>query len=88
MSVKVPALIDFNHQGQQFKQGDQVELSPVHAAVLAREGKVSIQGGYQTKVVTAEQPEPAKRRRGRPRKDGTEPGSPRTYQRRDLVSEP
>lgn len=72
MTVTVPALVDFEHDGQSYRRGDPVTVPPVVASMLARLQRVSIEQG----AVVAPPEAPAKRRRGRPRK----------YERRDLTA--
>jgi hypothetical protein len=82
-TVTVPVIAAFAYHGRSLSIGDTVTVTPIEAAALARQGVVSIESGYQAKVLASE---PPKRRRGRPRKDGST--APRNYRRRDLTAEP
>jgi hypothetical protein len=76
--VTVPALVEFVFQGRLYQRGDLLTITPVEAAVLARNREVSLTRWAEI----APAPEQPKRRRRRA------PSEPRrAYRRRDLVAE-
>lgn len=71
-TVTLPALKSFAYQGQEYRRGDLVAMSPLDAAIYARQGRVSLTRTYQTRQLVAERPakaqsEPKRRRRSRKR---------------------
>lgn len=81
-SVTVPVIKGFRHNDRFVSAGELLELEPVQASILARQGYVSLTRKYQTRDLTAtavEPEQPPRRRRGRPRKN--------TYERSDLRAE-
>jgi hypothetical protein len=74
-TVTVPVVKAFEHEGRAVYPGDEIQVAPVVAWVLSRQGLVSIVAGY--KVAAAVQP-PTPRRRGR---------AAGSYRRRDLSAE-
>ena len=73
--VSVRVIAAFTHEGRAFQTGDTITVPPVTAAVLHRQGYVSLtKPTYATKDDQAnETSEPPRRRR--------------TYRRKDLVAE-
>lgn len=69
--VTVPALQEFAYQGRSYRRRDLVVMSPLDAAIHARQGHVSLVQSYSTRQLVAEPTDPQptqRRRRGRPRK--------------------
>jgi len=78
--VQVRARRAFEFEGRQVSAGETLQTSPVAAAVLHRQGKISLTRLSPAKVAALEAVS-SQRARGRGRRRGT-------YQRRDVVTKP
>lgn len=54
--VTLPALKAFTYQGTAYRRGDLVAMSPLDAAIHARQGRVSLTRTYATRQLVAEPP--------------------------------
>lgn len=92
-TVTVPAITDFVYEGRAFSAGQSITVSPVQAAALHRQQKVSLTRGYRTAAVraVAAEPEPESEPTLQSTQEaGPEPEQPRQrrrYRRRDLTAE-
>ncbi len=73
--IDVPVLRAFTHEGRALVPGDTARVSLVAAAVLHRQGVISLTRKYRTAALAEPEPEPETPRRRR------------RYRRRDLTAE-
>lgn len=79
-TVTVPAIAGFTFQGRAVEAGEWLTLTPLEAATLARQRRVSLTRGYQTRQIVPAtnpaplpdpipEPDPTQRRRRSRRRD-------------------